>query len=37
MSILSLFKKSGKKTDISEAKLPVHIAFIMDGNGRWAI
>ena len=36
MSILSLFKKSGKKTDISEAKLPAHIAFIMDGNGRWA-
>ncbi len=35
MGILSFFKKK-TKSDISDVKLPVHIAFIMDGNGRWA-
>ena len=29
-----LFKKKTKTTDIG--KIPVHIAIIMDGNGRWA-
>lgn len=31
---MSLFK--GKKIDIDTGKLPFHIAFIIDGNGRWA-
>ncbi len=35
MGILSLFKKRPNNS-FSEAKLPGHIAFIMDGNGRWA-
>ncbi|MDF2699226.1 MAG: pyrophosphate synthase [Haloplasmataceae bacterium] len=31
-----LFKKKDKQQNISQQKLPNHIAFIMDGNGRWA-
>ena len=31
---LPFFKR--KKTDLSELRLPEHIAIIMDGNGRWA-
>ena len=27
---------SGKHTDLDPAKLPSHVAVIMDGNGRWA-
>ncbi len=34
MGILSLFGK--KKRSLQTDKLPSHIAFIMDGNGRWA-
>lgn len=34
MSFLSLFKKDGSKD--APLDLPKHIAFIMDGNGRWA-
>ncbi len=34
MGILSVFKKKQKSFEIT--KLPLHIAFIMDGNGRWA-
>ena len=35
MSIFSIFKKR-KKEKLSISRLPEHIAFIMDGNGRWA-
>lgn len=34
MGILSVFRKKQKSPEIT--KLPAHIAFIMDGNGRWA-
>ncbi len=34
MSIFSAFKRKQKSPEIT--KLPSHIAFIMDGNGRWA-
>lgn len=34
MGILSLFGK--KKNSLEPDKLPCHVAFIMDGNGRWA-
>lgn len=34
MSFLSLFKKDGSRA--APSALPKHIAFIMDGNGRWA-
>ncbi len=30
---MSFFKK---KTDFAPEQLPIHVAFIMDGNGRWA-
>lgn len=32
---MSIFKKS-RKAEIDPQRLPVHIAIIMDGNGRWA-
>ena len=33
----SLFsRKKAQKTDMPELKIPVHLAVIMDGNGRWA-
>lgn len=32
---MSIFKKS-RKAEIDLQRLPVHIAIIMDGNGRWA-
>ena len=35
MGIFSLFKKKHSESVLPE-KLPAHIAFIMDGNGRWA-
>ncbi len=34
MSISALFGKRKKQPEIT--KIPLHIAFIMDGNGRWA-
>lgn len=34
MSFFSLFKKDGSRA--APSALPKHIAFIMDGNGRWA-
>ena len=36
MGLLSIFKKKSEVSSRSDLKLPVHIAFIMDGNGRWA-
>lgn len=35
MGIFSFLQKRSKSDDVIE-KLPAHIAFIMDGNGRWA-
>lgn len=34
--IKSFFKKDLEDADFLEQKLPNHVAFIMDGNGRWA-
>ncbi len=31
-----IFKRKKVNLDIDKSKLPKHIAFIMDGNGRWA-
>ncbi len=36
MSVLSLFKKKNVLSVKDSLKIPSHIAFIMDGNGRWA-
>lgn len=33
---MALFSKKEDKPDLNPGKLPVHIAIIMDGNGRWA-
>ena len=30
------FKSKSKEKQIDKDKIPNHIAFIMDGNGRWA-
>ena len=36
-SKFSLFsKKKAPEVDASQLKIPVHLAVIMDGNGRWA-
>lgn len=36
MKVFSLFRKKRCEENNRPSKLPAHIAFIMDGNGRWA-
>ena len=36
MGLFSFFKKKSIKNTSDKENIPVHIAFIMDGNGRWA-
>ena len=33
---MAIFGKKKKTVDVASGELPKHIAFIMDGNGRWA-
>ena len=34
--MFKLFKKQGKKQTVAPSVVPQHIAFICDGNRRWA-